>query len=82
MKLKNVKIHKGAMFNGHRPNPNITNPIWKLYLSPTPDDEIKSKIGIAFRNNGIILLKLDEISDEWLRAKLKDYMVKLYGESV
>ncbi len=44
--------------------------------------EIQSKIGTAWRNNGIILLKLDEISDEWLRAKLKDYMVKLYGESV
>ena len=36
----------------------------------------------AWRNNGIILLKLDEISDEWLRDKLKDYMIKLYGESV
>ena len=45
-------------------------------------DEIKSKIGTAWRNNGIILLKLDEISDEWLRAKLKDYMVNIYGESV
>ena len=70
------------MNTGHRPNPNITNPLGKLYLSPTPDDEIKSKIGTAWRNNGIILLKLDEISDEWLRAKLKDYMVKLFGESV
>ena len=38
------------MNTGHRPNPNVINPIGKLYLSPTPDDEIKSKIGILMAN--------------------------------
>ena len=68
------------MTGGHRPNPNLRNPIGSAYITPKQPDEIEQKKVGAWQQQGVVCLRIDELQDDWLKARLIDFMTKFYGE--
>ncbi len=47
--------------------------------SPIDDDQLRRMRSAAWHRQGVAVVRLDEIQDDWLRQGLENYMNTVYG---
>lgn len=73
-------IDWGFMNTGNRPVLN-NPPTSRQALSDTSETEIFAMRRRAWHEQGIVAIRLDDLADgSWLRAALKDFAIKAFGE--